>query len=268
MKIPATTCLLTYLLSITPVQAQHGPPGPAKPAPEALPTPLADTVPAEETGQKIEIVAGESVVYTNNDVSFSFTYPAELHAESAESLAARLKKATDRSDPKFKETDACMHILLRAERMDEPNKSSGTIAFYGEGHSPQTKLTFFVTGSVTITEVMNQRCIPAEYKGHEDEILSGLAGTVDKDPGAKLIDQPIWYEVDSHKIHMGAAEATTPPMTLTHYLVNVAVNINGHLVLLMFEAPDLHSLNTLIHGKIRFGGGKANKLVPLDITVY
>jgi len=210
-------------------------------------------------------------MYTNHDIGFSFSYPAELNAESAESLAAKWKRATDKSDPKYKASDACTHILFHADRKDKPGVGA-SISIYGEGYSPKAEITVPVSGSVTITE-MNQQCLPAEFKGREDEVLSAFASGVGEEPGMKLIGQPMWYEVEGHKVHAGIAKdagnstkSTSPAALPADYLADVAVNVGGHLVLFMFETPDLYSLNKLVHGAVQFGGGKSKPLLPLNIT--
>jgi hypothetical protein len=270
MKVHASAWLLVFLLSCASVEAQN--PAPAsKPLPAAQPVPLATTVPGKETPQEVEQLVGKSVAYTNSEIGFSFSYPAELHAQSAESLAAKWKQATDKSDPKYKATDACTHVLLHAERKDEPGVGA-SIAIYGEGHSPKTVITVPVAGSVTITE-MNQQCLPAEFKGREDEVLSAFASSVGEEPGMKLIGQPMWYEVEGHKVHAGkarsaenSAKSTNPTAPPTDYLASATVNIGGHLMIFMFETQDLYSLNKLVHGTVQFGSGESKPLLPLSIT--
>jgi hypothetical protein len=259
-------CLLSY----APLEAQNPAPDESKSPPAAQSLSPAATVHGKETPQNVEQLAGKSITYTNNDIVFSFSYPAELHAESAESLAAKWKQATDKSDPKYKASDACTHVLLHAERKDEPGVGA-SITIYGEGHSPKTEITVPVAGSVIITE-MNQQCLPAEFKGREDEILSAFASGVGEEPGMKLIGQPMWYEVEGHKVHAGiarsagSAKSTDPTVPPTDYLADVAANIGGHLILFMFEAQDLYSINKLVHGTVQLGNGEPKPLLPFNIT--
>jgi hypothetical protein len=55
----------------------------------------------QETPAPVDQQVGKSLTYSNNDIGFSSGYPAELHAESAESLAANGKRVTDKSEPKY-----------------------------------------------------------------------------------------------------------------------------------------------------------------------
>jgi hypothetical protein len=120
---------------------------------------------------------------------------------------------------------------------------------------------------------MNQQCLPAEFKGREDEVLSGFASSVGEEPGMKLIGQPMWYEVEGHKVHAGiarsaenSAKSTNPTAPPTDYLASATVNIGGHLMIFMFETQDLYSLNKLVHGTVQFGNGESKPLLPLSIT--
>lgn len=214
---------------------------------------------------------GKSVEFVNSDLGFSFSYPSELQSESQESLAANWKKATNTSDPKYKASDACTHVLLHSSRKDDSSGPPPSVAIYGEGHSPRVEVTVPVTGSITISEI-SQQCLPLEFKGREDELLSGFASAVGEEPGMKLIGQPAWYEIEGHKLHAGIAESSgktnatsAPAASSKGFLVAVAANISGHLVLWMFEAQDLYSINRLIHGSVKFGTGKPQPLLPLDI---
>ncbi len=89
----------------------------------------------------------------------------------------------------------------------------------------------------------------------------------------KLIGQPAWYEIEGHKLHAGIAASDSKPdataksvATSRGFFVNVAVNINKHIVLWMFEARDVYSINELVHGLVQFGVGKPQQLLPLTIT--
>jgi hypothetical protein len=272
MKVYLSAWLLAYLLSCAPVGAQNPASGASKPTSAVQPVSPATMASSKEAPRTVDQQVGKLVTYTNNDIGFSFGYPAELHVESVESLAIKWKRATDKSDPKYKATDACTHVLFHAERKDKPGDTGALFTIYGEGHSSKTEITIPVTGSVTITE-MNQQCLPAEFKGREDEILSGFASAVGEEPGMKLINQPMWYEVEGHKIHAGVAKSipdsakdSDRAASPTDYLVDIASNINGHLVIFMIEAQDRYSINKLIHGAIRFGNNEPKPLLPLNIT--
>jgi hypothetical protein len=178
-------------------------------------------------------------------------------------LAAKWKRATDKSDPKYKASDACTHVHLHASRKDDASDHPPTIAIYSEGHSPKVEVKVPVAGSVTISEI-SQQCLPAEFKGREDELLSGFASAVGEEPGMKLIGQPAWYEIEGRKLHAGIAEShgkpdanAKSPAALKDFLISVSANINGHPVLWIFEAQDVYSINEMIHETVQFGAGKA-----------
>jgi len=259
MKAYIFALSIVVLLSCEPLKAQSVAPNVAKPAQMAQPV-LSPHTPSDK---KVP------VVYTNNDIGFSFSYPAELHAESAESLAAKWKQATNNSDPKYKASDACTHVLFHAERKSKLGDAGPSITIYGDDHSPKTEITIPIAGSVIITE-MNQQCLPAEFKGREDEILSAFASAVAEEPGMKLIGQPMWYEIDGHKVHAGIAKSVSTKdassaAPATDYLVDVASNISGHLVIFMIEAQDNYSLNKLVHGMVRLGNSEPKPLLPINI---
>jgi hypothetical protein len=255
---------IVVLLPYGPLKAQSVTPNVAKPTQTKQPALSPDILSDKKT----------HAVYTNTDIGFSFTYPAELHSESAESLAEKWKQATNKSDPKYKASDACTHVLFHAEQKGKPGEPGIFLTIHGEDHSPKTEITIPVTGSVIITE-MNQQCLPAEFKGREDEVLSGFASSVGEEPGMKLIGQPMWYEVEGHKIHAGVAKSIPNSVSAndgdhaasrTDYLVDIASNINGHLVIFMIEAQNRYSINKLIHGAMRFGNNEPKPLLPLNIT--
>jgi hypothetical protein len=209
--------------------------------------------------------------YANSELDFSFSYPAEFQSESQELLAAKWKKATDASGPKYKASDACTHVLFHASRNEDSNGSAPSIAIYGQDHSPRVEVTIPVRGSITITE-MSQQCLPEEFKGREDELLSGFASAAGEEPGMKLIGQSAWYEISGHKLHAGIAESVISTDTAVKtavgprdFLVIVAGNISGHIVLWMLEAKDSYSINQLIHGTVAFGAGQSQPLLPLDV---
>ena len=264
MKAYILMLSIVALLASEPLNAQSAAPDAAKPGQMPQPVLSPDTPSGKEA----------TAVYTNTDIGFSFSYPPELHSESAESLAEKWKQATNKSDPKYNASDACAHVLFHAEQKGKPGEPGVFLTIHGEDHSPKTEITIPVTGSVIITE-MNQQCLPAEFKGREDEVLSGFASSVGEEPGMKLIGQSMWYEVEGHKIHAGVAKSipnsasakdgdhTASP---TDYLVDIASNINGHLVIFLIEAQNRYSINKLIHGAMRFGNNEPKPLLPLNIT--
>jgi len=240
-----------------------------------------DTRPVDKSDQTVSKAAlpdaKKTAKFQDARLNFAFEYPADLVAKKLPSADEQHKATAERQpaneDPAYKKADNCTQVVLQAERHDDPEHATGTIAFYGNGRKPEFEINPTIHASVTISE-LDVACIPQEFRGREDEVASGLALSVIQAKDLKQIDQPLWYDVDKHKVHLAAAMGPTnvpdkdgkqADPTKTRYVAGVATVINGTLTLWMFEANDVDYFNRMLRGDILFGNDKPLPLFPASI---
>ena len=233
--------------------------------------------PGQTAGNSAADAPAKTAKFTNSRLGFSFEYPDDLVPkklpDAAEQHSATAKRQPADETPEYKKVDNCTQVVLQAKRKDDPERTTGTIAFYGNGKKPDFAINPSIQASVTIAE-MDIACFPKEYVDHEEEVASGIAQAAIQGQELKQIDDTLWYDVDGHKVHMAAAmgptiitdkngkETQVPP---TRYVAGLSTVVHGTVVLWIVEANEVAYFNRILNGTVQFGEDKPLPLFPAAV---
>ncbi len=205
--------------------------------------------------------------YTNTELHLTFSYPQELLPEDAHAIAERghvaMYGTQPETDPEHVRSEACDKVLLMVGKDGDPKKAEITIP--GGGKAPSIEPD--PTASILLVEIDNS-CVPPKILKKPDNALAGLALQVTQIPGMTSIDQPIWYEIQGHKIHFAAAQGqplSKDGKQLSPYrqiIAGFAVELNGHILVWMLQSDDVDFFNRLLDSKVDFGSGAPQALFP------
>lgn len=201
-------------------------------------------------------------------LDLSFTYPGSMTAKALPSLeeqhAQTIAKYPNETAEE-KRTDECSDVALRAAREDDPNKATGTVAFYGDKRGAEFHIDPVVKAKLVISRI-GIKCMPEKYRDNPDGVAIGLAQTSAEGKDLKAIDQPGYFDFGKLHIHFEAAETAAPAKPEDkQWIVSTAFISNGSVVSIYFESNDLAFLNEMISGEITIGKEHGARFFPADI---
>ena len=196
-------------------------------------------------------------VYRNPELHLTFSYPAELTPrDAATALGAerRMIYGTDAATGEQSRPDTCAKVLLA---VGEDNAGSGTAGR---------------RASIALFDV-NEQCYPAKVlrdKKAMDLLLRNLTIQGTTEMGMMPIEQPMFYDLEGHRMHFCAAQGT--PVTASDVQTGeaevigaAAVAIEGHVLGWVLEANDAALFNRLMGSQVDLGWGKAQRLFPARV---
>jgi len=211
-----------------------------------------------------------SGTYTNTELHLTFSYPQELQPEDAHAIAERghiaMYGTQPETDPEHVESEACDKVLLMVGKEGDPKRAEITIP--GGGKAPSVEPD--PTASILLIEIDNS-CIPPKILKKPDNALAGLALQTTQIPGMTQIDQPVWYEIQGHKIHFAAAQGRplsedgkqlSPDRQI---VAGFAIELNGHILFWMLQSDNIDFFNRLLDSKVDFGSGTPQALFPAHL---
>jgi len=230
-----------------------------------------NTPPVAKTKDKT-VVPESTSLYRNESLGFQFAYPSELASKSDKDLQGAYQESAG-PDSAYKKEDTCNQILLAAHREKSSDKDNAMVTIFESGGKQHTAVSVPVVGTIALTD-MDMKCMPAEYQGRDDELMTAFTESAGQESGLDLIDKPIWFDAGKHKIHFAAFQGK--PLTKNAagkqtrsdamaYEAAVATEIKGHILLWLVDAPDKYSLNRMLQSTLQFDGESAQPLVPLSI---
>lgn len=209
--------------------------------------------------------------YNDPELHLAFSYTKELLPQDARAVAERGHIAfygnQPETDPDHLKSEACSKILLSVSKVSDPKTS--LIGLRGD------RKTIYVKpdpgGSISLFDI-DRTCIPPNDLKKMDNTLAVIALQVTKIPGMAAIDQPVWYDIQGHRIHFAAAygqPVSKDKKTLSpdpQVVAGLAVEVNNHILFWMLEANDIDFFNRLLDSKVDFGSGVPQALFPKHLN--
>jgi len=208
------------------------------------------------------------VKFHSDLLDLTFSYPGSMTAKvlaSLEDQHAQTIAKYPNETAEEKRTDECSDVALRAAREDDPNKATGTVAFYGDKRGAEFHINPVVKAKLVISRI-GIECLPQKYRDNPDGVAIGLAQTSAEGKDMKAIDQPGYFDFGKMHIHFEASETAAPAKPEDkRWIVSTAFISKGSVVSMYFESNDLTFLNEMISGEITIGKEHGARFFPADI---
>jgi hypothetical protein len=205
----------------------------------------------------------------------TFAYPASLVAQALPSLdqqhADIAAKEPASVTPESRKTDECTDKALVALRQDDSKNVKPTVTIYGDKRGTVVSDAHAITAKILISRI-GVDCMPAAYRDQLDSLATAMSSALAQDRDLQPIDQPIWYDLGTTRIHFAAAETPSDPSQADsakkperRWVGSAAFVWAGNMISIVAESNDQPFFNELLHSKVGLGTQTAAPLFPAEI---
>jgi hypothetical protein len=221
--------------------------------------------------------AVKPVTFHSDLLNLTFAYPPTLVAQTLPSLEQQhadiaAKQPADET-PESRKTDGCTDKALLALRQDDPKRLKPTVTVKGDKQGAAVSDAHAVTAKILISRT-GVDCMPASYRDQLDNVATAMSSALAQDHDLQPIDQPIWYDLGTARIHFAASETPSNPNQAPansarkpeqRWVGSAAFVWAGNMISIVIESNDQPFFNEMLHSKVGLGTQTAAPLFPAEI---